>query len=246
MKILGLSCGTRNGNNDTMCRVALEAAKEMGAEIEFIHVFDWDIKYCTGCVACSRSLVMGKGMVCSQKDDFAKLFDKMAEADGVLDIHFVAEFREEDLRIFVHPLVPMAIHEILVDAARGFVKAGVEFVEVAGARHGFGGDEDHGFAVGGKFKAFNAALEGAEHFLGTVLYRHGNHFVAAAEEQGVVILPYGVEFAGGGSGEADGLAAFGGHQVKFGVALVLFHTIVGEGVGQLFPVRGDGCFAHLA
>ena len=91
MKILGLSCGTRNGNNDTMCRVALEAAKEMGAEIEFIPVFDWDIKYCTGCVACSRSLVMGKGMVCSQKDDFAKLFDKMAEADGVLVVDPIYE-----------------------------------------------------------------------------------------------------------------------------------------------------------
>ncbi len=91
MKILGLSCGTRNGNNDTMCRVALEAAKEMGAEIEFIHVFDWDIKYCTGCVACSRSLVMGKGMVCSQKDDYAVLFDKMAEADGVLVVDPIYE-----------------------------------------------------------------------------------------------------------------------------------------------------------
>ena len=27
MKILGVSLGTKNGNNDTMCRVALEAAK---------------------------------------------------------------------------------------------------------------------------------------------------------------------------------------------------------------------------
>ncbi len=91
MKILGISCGTRNGNNDTMCRVALEAAKEMGAEIEFIHAFDWDIKYCTGCVACSRSLVMGKGMICSQKDDYAALFDKMAEADGVLVVDPIYE-----------------------------------------------------------------------------------------------------------------------------------------------------------
>lgn len=91
MKILGLSCGTKNGNNDTMCRVALETAREMGAEIEFIHVFDWDIKYCTGCVACSRGLVMGKGMVCTQKDDYAALFDKMAEADGVLIVDPIYE-----------------------------------------------------------------------------------------------------------------------------------------------------------
>lgn len=91
MKILGLSCGTKNGNNDTMCRVALEAAKEMGAEIEFIHVFDWDINYCSGCVACSRGLVMGKGMICTQKDDYAALFDKMAEADGVLIVDPIYE-----------------------------------------------------------------------------------------------------------------------------------------------------------
>jgi len=91
MKILGLSCGTRNGNNDTMCRVALEEAKKLGAEIEFIHVFDWDIKYCTGCVACSRGLVMGKGMICSQKDDYKALFDKMAEADGVLIVDPIYE-----------------------------------------------------------------------------------------------------------------------------------------------------------
>jgi len=91
MKILGLSCGTRNGNNDTMCRVALEEAQKLGAEIEFIHLFDWDIKYCSGCVACSRGLVMGKGMICSQKDDYAALFDKMAEADGVLVVDPIYE-----------------------------------------------------------------------------------------------------------------------------------------------------------
>ena len=84
MKILGISLGTKNGNNDTMCRVALEEAKKLGAEIEFIHLFDWDIKYCTGCVACSRGLVMGKGMICTQKDDYKALYEKMVEADGVL------------------------------------------------------------------------------------------------------------------------------------------------------------------
>ena len=77
MKILGISLGTKNGNNDTMCRVALEAAKEMGAEIEFIHLLDWNIDYCSGCVACSRGLVMGKGMICTRKDDYAALYNKI-------------------------------------------------------------------------------------------------------------------------------------------------------------------------
>ncbi len=91
MKILGVSLGTKNGNNDTMCRVALEAAKAAGAEIEFIHMFDWDIKYCTGCVACSRGLVMGKGMVCTQKDDFKAFYEKMVDADGVLFVDPIYE-----------------------------------------------------------------------------------------------------------------------------------------------------------
>jgi len=91
MKILGISLGTKNGNNDTMCRVALEAAKEKGAEIEFIHLMDWDIDYCSGCVACSRGLVMGKGMICTRKDDFNALYWKMIEADGVLVVDPIFE-----------------------------------------------------------------------------------------------------------------------------------------------------------
>ena len=91
MKILGVSLGTKNGNNDTMCRLALEAAKNAGAEIEFIHLFDWDIKYCSGCVACSRALVMGKGMVCTQKDDYKAFYEKMVEADGVLFVDPIFE-----------------------------------------------------------------------------------------------------------------------------------------------------------
>jgi len=91
MKILGISLGTKNGNNDTMCRVALEAAKEKGAEIEFIHLMDWDIDYCSGCVACSRGLVMGKGMICTRKDDFDALYWKMIEADGVLVVDPIFE-----------------------------------------------------------------------------------------------------------------------------------------------------------
>ena len=91
MKILGISLGTKNGNNDTMCRVALEAAKEKGAEIEFIHLMDWNIEYCSGCVACSRGLVMGKGMICTRKDDFNALYEKIIDADGVLIVDPIFE-----------------------------------------------------------------------------------------------------------------------------------------------------------
>ncbi|MDD6096461.1 MAG: flavodoxin family protein [Firmicutes bacterium] len=91
MKILGISTGTKNGNNDTMCRIALEEARNLGAEIEFIHVADWNIEQCSGCVACSRGLVMGKGMICTRKDDFKALYEKMVDADGVLFVDPIFE-----------------------------------------------------------------------------------------------------------------------------------------------------------
>lgn len=84
MKILGISLGTRNGSNDAMCKEALIAAQEQGAEVSFIHLLDWDIQDCTGCVACSRGLVMGKGNICTRKDEFDELRSQMLDADGVL------------------------------------------------------------------------------------------------------------------------------------------------------------------
>lgn len=61
MKILGISPGTKNGNNDTMCRVALEEAKEMGCDIEFIHLFDWNIKPCYWMCRLFKSSRNGQG-----------------------------------------------------------------------------------------------------------------------------------------------------------------------------------------
>lgn len=84
MKILGISSGFKNGNNDSMCKEALMGAKEAGAEIEFINLHNLDLKYCTGCVTCAISLFSGKGNRCSLKDDFDWLLDKMLESDGIV------------------------------------------------------------------------------------------------------------------------------------------------------------------
>lgn len=84
MKILGISGGRKDGNNDSMCKEALMAAKEMGAEVEFINLLNLDIKHCTGCIACVNSLMTGKGNMCVLKDDFDWLLDKMMDADGII------------------------------------------------------------------------------------------------------------------------------------------------------------------
>lgn len=84
MKVLGISFGTKNGNNDAMCKEALMGAQEAGAEIEFINMQNLHIEHCTGCIACVMSLFSGKGNLCVLKDDFGWLLDKMLDADGIV------------------------------------------------------------------------------------------------------------------------------------------------------------------
>jgi len=84
MKVLGISAGTLNGSNDAMCKEALMAAKEAGAEVEFINLHKLNIKHCTGCKACVIGLFSGRGNACVIKDDFQWLVDKMYDADGII------------------------------------------------------------------------------------------------------------------------------------------------------------------
>ena len=84
MKVLGISFGTKNGTNDSMCIQALMGAREQGAEVEFIQMSTLHIEHCTGCCACVKTLLAGKGNMCTLKDDFAWLLDKMLDADGIV------------------------------------------------------------------------------------------------------------------------------------------------------------------
>lgn len=84
MKILGVSIGAENDRNDVVCKTALLAAQEAGAEVEFIRLSDWHIEPCTGCASCSEGLVRGKGNACVIKDDFDAFRDILLDADGVL------------------------------------------------------------------------------------------------------------------------------------------------------------------
>jgi multimeric flavodoxin WrbA len=87
MKILGMSGGSKNGTNDAMCKEALMGAKEEGADVEFIHLLDLDLKPCTGCLACvigKNGVLNGGSGACVIKDDFAWLDEKYLEADALV------------------------------------------------------------------------------------------------------------------------------------------------------------------
>jgi len=91
MKILAISGGNKNGNNDAMAREALMGAKEKGAEIEFIRLLDLNIKPCTGCVACVNGMMQGKTGECIIKDDLQWLDEKIFSADGIIFVMPVFE-----------------------------------------------------------------------------------------------------------------------------------------------------------
>ena len=90
-KILGISFGTRNGNNDSICKEVLKGAQEAGCEVEFIRAQDLDIKHCTGCIACVKALMSGRGNMCIHKDDFDWLAWKMFTSDGIIMVDPIFE-----------------------------------------------------------------------------------------------------------------------------------------------------------
>ena len=90
-KILGVSFGTKNGNNDSICKEALKGAQESGCEVEFIRAQDLDIKHCTGCIACVKALMSGRGNMCIHKDDFDWLAYKMFTSDGIIMVDPIFE-----------------------------------------------------------------------------------------------------------------------------------------------------------
>lgn len=90
-KIVGVSFGTKNGNNDCICKEVLRACQEEGCEVEFIRAMDLNIKHCTGCITCVKMLMSGRGNMCIHKDDFDWLAFEMFKADGVIMVDPIFE-----------------------------------------------------------------------------------------------------------------------------------------------------------
>jgi multimeric flavodoxin WrbA len=82
IKIIGLSGSPRkNGNTEILIKEALKAAKQKGAETEFITIAGKNIQPCRACGACRLPKSAGK---CAIKDDVPEIFEKLKKADGIL------------------------------------------------------------------------------------------------------------------------------------------------------------------
>jgi multimeric flavodoxin WrbA len=68
-KIMGLSCGRKNGNSEILLKEALMGAEELGVASEIIRAMELRVKPCTGCESCSIAMSRGKEARCAIKDD---------------------------------------------------------------------------------------------------------------------------------------------------------------------------------
>ncbi len=70
----------RNGNSNSLMRIAVEAAVERGAKAEYIYPKELDIQGCDGCGRCR----MKADSVCAVDDDIIRVYDLMRWADVVV------------------------------------------------------------------------------------------------------------------------------------------------------------------
>jgi multimeric flavodoxin WrbA len=80
MKVIGLNASPKGKESRTLqlVKAVLEGARGEGAQVELVDLYELEIEYCTACGACYAS---GD---CTLEDDFAELFEKMMNAEGIV------------------------------------------------------------------------------------------------------------------------------------------------------------------
>lgn len=74
-KLIGLSCGRKNGNSETLLKAAAMGAEELGAETEIIRAMDLRVLPCNACRGCLKT---GQ---CVKKDDTDWILEKTVMGD---------------------------------------------------------------------------------------------------------------------------------------------------------------------
>jgi multimeric flavodoxin WrbA len=79
VRVIGLNGSPHhNGNTVTLIRWVLEGCTEAGAQVEWIHLIDYEVRYCQGCFTCLRT------GACPIQDDYRSILDRLVAADGIV------------------------------------------------------------------------------------------------------------------------------------------------------------------
>ncbi|MBQ9032009.1 MAG: flavodoxin family protein [Parasporobacterium sp.] len=84
MKITAFCAGRRNGNTEILLKEALAGAQELGAEVEFIRLNDFELHNCSSCGQPSCMMSRLGPDKCIYKDDAEFLINHYLDSDGVL------------------------------------------------------------------------------------------------------------------------------------------------------------------
>ncbi|MCM1532130.1 MAG: flavodoxin family protein [Ruminococcus flavefaciens] len=80
MKVIGINGSSRrDGNTAMIIHAVFKELNAAGIETQLIQLADCEIKPCRACFACK-----GQGNCIFKEDDFAAVFSRMAEADGII------------------------------------------------------------------------------------------------------------------------------------------------------------------
>lgn len=84
MKVIAINgCARKNGNSAKMLEYAIRGARENGAKISSVNLYDLNYKGCTGCYACKKLGGSSYGR-CAVRDDLTHVLDMAIDADAVL------------------------------------------------------------------------------------------------------------------------------------------------------------------
>ena len=84
MKVLAFNGSPRKKwNTATLLRHALDGAASKGAEIELLHLYDYNSKGCISCFACKLKGGKSYGR-CAVNDDLKPILDKVHDADAII------------------------------------------------------------------------------------------------------------------------------------------------------------------
>ena len=101
----------KNGNTAQLLKRAMDGAREAGAEVELVNLYDRSLNY-KGCMSCFACKIKGgrKG-ICSFKDDLQPIIEKVMEADVlVCGSPVYCGYPSANLRAFMERLIFPAVN----------------------------------------------------------------------------------------------------------------------------------------
>ncbi|MBQ9025541.1 MAG: flavodoxin family protein [Methanobrevibacter sp.] len=193
MKALFINGGPRKKwSTYQMLEKAMEGAKEAGAEVEFINLYDYDFKGCKSCFACKLKNAKTNGL-CAIKDDLTPILENALNADVLVmasPVYFY--FTTGVLRAFMERLMfPVLSYNPKVNEKTGEVESSLLNKTVPTAMiYTTGAPEEEAT------HEFKHALEVNKHFL-EILYGYNetlySHFTYQFKNYSKYDLPEGLE-----------------------------------------------------